>query len=114
MPGSIFIGRQDELQQLHNLIIQAMNHHGGTIFIEGTEGMQKTKLIDEFVEQCNRDQDLEEWQFIDVLCQQDSGHHISYHPFIEILERFKEPSDNNRKFVEKALKIYQRLVTSKQ
>jgi len=48
-PLSLIVGRQDELQDLEDLLRQAMSGTGRVVFITGEPGIGKTSLSDEFL-----------------------------------------------------------------
>jgi predicted ATPase len=107
MSESQFIGREDKLQYLRDLMIEGIKLHGCTIFIEGTTGMGKRRLLEEFRERARADPELHGSEFILVQCDQNSGSEDAYHPFIEVLETFEKPENKGKEIAKKAIKIIQ-------
>jgi tetratricopeptide (TPR) repeat protein len=105
MLGFQFIGREDELQKLHDLTIQGIDHHGSILFIEATTGMGTSTLLREFNERTQKDQQLDGTEFIFVECDRFSGTEDAYYPFVEILDSFEKPKLKRKEIGQKAIKI---------
>jgi tetratricopeptide (TPR) repeat protein len=104
MPESQFIGREDELRKLSDLVQSGIKHQGGTLFIEGTKGMGSSALVREFEDRVHKNPQLEDVIFISVECDRESPE-SGYQPFIDILESFDNPKLKRRELGKKAIKI---------
>lgn len=83
MDGTVFVGREAELERLHRLLDDALAGNGGACFLAGDAGSGKTALIGEFVRQAQ-----ERHEHVVVAagrCNAQTGAGEPYLPFMEIL-----------------------------
>jgi tetratricopeptide (TPR) repeat protein len=99
-----FIGRENELQELRDLLLKGAKGQGGTLLVEGHAGMGKTTLLETIQKQARQDPELEDTRFLRGECYPHSGPQDAYHPFASILKSLSKPA-KKQKFYKAALSI---------
>ena len=103
---SPFVGREQELNALHQALDFALEGKGTTIFITGEAGSGKTRLSDEFVE-------IAKEKNVTILtgwCNRNAP--IPYFPFLEALNSYQSKSEENDTIINKKT-FMKTLLTSK-
>src|SRR2546422_1237135 len=80
-----FVGREVELDRLFYLLNRARSGKGGTLLVEATVGMGKTRLLRALEERCRQNPEFEKAEFVYAACDQSSGTGNAYQPCVEIL-----------------------------
>ncbi|RLC52310.1 MAG: hypothetical protein DRZ79_01380 [Candidatus Cloacimonadota bacterium] len=113
-------GRKKELQKLSEFIEPlTKGKFGGIIYVHGSAGIGKTKLIDEFELYLARNSKLKKYKFTRFYFPFDGLLATSFNPIIHFLKEYFEQSERNsqaenkRKFTRKINKIIE-LTTDKQ
>lgn len=82
--GSEFVGREDQLSELHGKLDAVLDGHGQCCFLVGTAGAGKSTLMREFAAQAEtRCPDL---LFVSGMCDAGAGSADPYLPFRDILQ----------------------------
>jgi len=96
IPSQNFAGRKNELEELRRLLIRGKSGTGGTVLVEGAEGMGKATLVKALEEQCRQSPELETAKFVYATCDQYTGTKDGYQPCVEILAAFAKPDTKGK------------------
>jgi predicted ATPase len=85
-----FVGRERELQMLHECFAQAQMGHGHVVFLVGEAGIGKSRLLLEFQRRLGR----ERCTWLRGRCLS-YGHGMAYLPIIDLLQQYFQVDDND-------------------
>jgi tetratricopeptide (TPR) repeat protein len=100
-----FIGRDSERHRVSLSLIRAAQGNGGTILIEGANGMGKAALLRELEKRIRDHTQLGEAEFITVRCSRSIGQVNPFQPFAEVLYALSNPATDRRSMAKKAISI---------
>ena len=85
----IFVGRKQELNELHQFLDNAIDGSGNTVVISGEAGSGKTRLMVEFLEGARK----KDVQVLSGWCLSNAA--VPYFPFIEAFEPYLSVDNGN-------------------
>jgi tetratricopeptide (TPR) repeat protein len=80
-----FVGREKELGELNQSLLDALEGHGAVVFVEGEAGVGKSMLISQFKEISPKAKKIKQAQFAYGYCYEAMGEQNAYQPFVEVL-----------------------------
>ena len=95
-PPTTFVGRQEELRQLHELMLEGAQSRGELVFLEGDPGMGKSSLLNALRERAHAAHQLQDVRFLKTTCPAFLGMQSPYEPFVEILQTLTHQDDQRR------------------
>lgn len=90
---SVFVGREAELQQLHDWLAVAMQGQRTVVFVTGEPGIGKTTLVETFLQQAMEQNDI---RIARGQCLEQYGAGEAYMPMLEAVTGLCRDSKNDR------------------